>query len=355
MHEDPRGRTPVSRSRHRYRLVRELGSGGMASVHLAREEHDEGLVRLVAFKRMHDHRAAEPGYRAMFFDEALLTSRIAHPNVCKVHDFGEHDGDPYIALEYLSGETFARLIEAVRARPWAPEWPFRAATLVAAAAEGLHAAHELRDAENCLAGVVHRDVSPSNLFATYGGEVKVLDFGIARPAGGKRTSDPRVGCGKAAYMAPEQLAGHAADRRADVWSLGVTLWEMLALTPLFQRDDPSATIGAVASAPIAPPSSKRGRVPAALDAIVLRALERHPARRFATARELGRALVACCREHVEVFDAVDMEEFMGEVFAVEQWRKRAIERDALSSRETSGLLRFGGRADGARRTRQAAS
>ncbi|MBC7171804.1 MAG: serine/threonine protein kinase, partial [Polyangiaceae bacterium] len=249
----------------RYQLIRELGSGGMASVYLARIETAEGFSKLVALKRIHEHLGAQPGYVEMFCEEARLTARISHPNVCAVFDFGEENGEPFMAMEYLAGETFASIVEAVAARPWAPEWPFRGAHLIAHAAEGLHAAHELRGDDGSNAGVVHLDVSPNNLVVTYTGAVKVLDFGIARVETSDAIREPAVLRGKIPYLAPEQIVGrNTVDRRVDVWSLGVTLWETLTLRPLFQRTDTLSTLAAVGTGFIPPPSSIRPRIPRAL-------------------------------------------------------------------------------------------
>ncbi len=310
----------------RYRLHQEVASGGMATVYLATVDTPEGFTKLVALKRIHDHLSRDPGFVEMFFDEARLAASIDHPHVCAVFDCGSVDGLHYIAMEYLAGETFRHVLQRVTRRPWAPEWPYRAAHLVAEACEGLHAAHELPGESGGYAGVVHRDVSPHNLFVTYSGVVKVVDFGIARAEGRSQHTSPGILKGKVAYVAPEQISGREVDRRADVWALGVTLWEMLTLRPLFRRSGPLETLGAVASASIPPPSAVQPRVPAALDRIVLTALAREPAARYPTARDLGRDLVTTCREQVELFDAVDIESFMADLFPEERARALALPR-----------------------------
>ena len=156
--------------------------GATTIVYLARAEGSSGFEKLVALKRIHRHLAKEREYVDMFLDEARIASRITHPNVCSVFDFGEVDGDYYIAMEYLLGEPLSRLCAKVGKLPEqrrSPLLPLRMARIIADACEGLHAAHELKDANGDLLHVVHRDVSTRNLFVTYGGAVQVVDFGIA--------------------------------------------------------------------------------------------------------------------------------------------------------------------------------
>jgi serine/threonine protein kinase len=276
----------------RYRISVELAAGGMSHVYLARAEGPGGFEKLVALKVIHRHLANHPDFVAMFLDEARIVSRIDHPNVCHVFDFGCDGGTYYLAMEYLVGEPLSRVVRAEHAsRAPTPHLGALVAKVVADACEGLHAAHELRGSDGRPLEVVHRDISPHNLFVTFDGVCKVVDFGIARAR--DRVHDTTTGTvkGKFAYMAPEQLNGQVVDRRADVWSMGVVLFELLTGRRLFRRESDGATATAVLHSAIPRPSELRPGISPDLDRIVLTALEREPEKRFATTRELGRALL----------------------------------------------------------------
>ena len=284
---------PAPRRVGRYDICFELAAGGMATIYLARVDGPGGFRKLVALKCIHPHLVRQSGFVEMFLDEARLASRIAHPNVCSVFDFGFADSAYYIAMELLTGEMVGRLCRMVEQHPALSPLPAHAgfcARIIADAAEGLHAAHELRGDDGQPLQVVHRDVSPQNLIVTYDGAVKVMDFGIARAVGQLHLTSTGTVRGKFPYMAPEQIEQAAVDRRADVWSLGVVLWELLTGKRLFHREREVDTMRAVLSAPIPAPSSVRAGIPRVLDAVALRALSRNPAHRFTTARELVLAL-----------------------------------------------------------------
>ena len=278
----------------KYRLASKLASGGMATVWLASQAGPGGFEKVVALKRIHPHLASERDFVEMFLDEARIASKISHANVCGVHEFGEAGGTYYITMEYLVGEPLSRIARVLRkdrAASSNPRLPAMVARIVADACEGLHAAHELRDNHGELLQVVHRDVSPANLFLTFDGCVKVVDFGIASATNRVHQTTTGQVKGKFAYMSPEQAKGKRVDRRADVWALGVVLYELLTQQRLFQRDNPVATLSALLGDPIAAPSTVRPDIPPELDAIVVRALSRELDQRYATARELGRDLV----------------------------------------------------------------
>ncbi len=308
----------------RYELRFELASGGMGSVYLARVGGAAGFDKLVAIKRIHPHLAKEKGYVDMFFDEAKITSRITHPNVCTVFDFGEADGEFYLAMEYLVGEPLSRVLSRLARNPEArrdPLLPLHMARIIADASEGLHAAHELKDANGDPLHVVHRDVNPRNLFVTYDGTVQVVDFGVASAR--ERLQHTATGQmkGSFAYMAPEQIRSEAIDRRTDVWALGVALWEALTTRRLFKRDTTANSMYAVLYEDIEPPSRFRPSVPKELDAIVLKALARDPAERWQTARAMGQAL----RRFVSVQDRVvgpaELSDLMNRLFPQGEARK----------------------------------
>ncbi len=311
----------------RYDLCFELASGGMASVYLARIHGASGFEKLVALKRIHRHLAKEPGYVDMFLDEARIASRITHPNVCSVFDFGESDGEYYIAMEYLVGEPLSRLCARVatdKQQCSSQLFSLKMARIIADACEGLHAAHELKDANGDFLHVVHRDVSPRNLFVTYDGAAQVVDFGIASAR--QRMHHTATGKlkGTFAYMAPEQLTADPIDRRVDIWALGVTLWEMLAVKRLFKGDTTANTVFSVMYDQVQPPSSRRSQVPKELDQIVLKALQRDPANRWQTAREMGRALRRFLGSQEHVIGPAELSEWMKELFPQGEARKSQL-------------------------------
>ncbi|MBX3130366.1 MAG: serine/threonine protein kinase [Polyangiaceae bacterium] len=274
----------------RYRIVDEIGVGGMASVHLARADGPGGFQKWVAIKRIHRHLAEDEQFIRMFLDEARIAARISHPNVAQVFDLGKHRDTYWIAMEYLHGEPLREVMRAVEEAAAPQMGPLLAAKLVADSAEGLHAAHELRDKEGNLLNLVHRDVTPHNLFMTYDGAVKVVDFGIAKVAG--RLANTRAGTlkGKLAYMSPEQVRGAAIDRRTDIFALGVVLWELTTGRRLFRMDSDLETLERVQACVVPPPSSIVPDYPVELESIVMRALAKDLERRFQTARDVSRAL-----------------------------------------------------------------
>jgi len=270
----------------RYQLLGLLGEGGMGRLYIAERRGIQGFVKIVALKRIQPHLADSKQLREMFLNEARIAARLEHPNIVATYELGEVDGNYFISMEYLPGEDLSAIIAGcVNER-----MPIDiAAALAQQAAQGLHYAHEARDGHGKPIGLVHRDVSPRNIFVTYHGIVKLLDFGVVRGPE-KQKSVPGVFKGKYGYCAPEQLEGRAIDRRTDVFCLGIALWECLTGARLFDADSDAATIDAVRSRRIDPPSALRPDVPPELDAIAMRALARDPARRFKTAHDVSEEL-----------------------------------------------------------------
>ncbi len=272
-----------------YRVVDEIGVGGMASVHLARVDGPAGFQKWVAIKRIHPHLVEDPSFVNMFLDEAKVAARISHPNVATVFKLEQHDDTYWIAMEYLHGEPLREVMrrteEVGRIAPTEI-----ACRIISEAAEGLHAAHELRGEDGEFLDVVHRDVTPHNLFVTYEGTTKVVDFGIAKFS--SRLAQTRAGMvkGKLAYMSPEQVSGEAVDRRTDIFALGVVLWELTTGQRLFRMDSDIDTLAKVQECIVTPPSAIVRDYPRDLEAIVLKALSRDQNHRFQTSREFSRAL-----------------------------------------------------------------
>lgn len=309
----------------RYQLRYRIAVGGMGGVYLAKATGAGGADKVVAVKLLHEHLAADEAVVSMFLDEARIVSAINHVNVSTVFDFGEQDGAYYLVMEYLEGESLDRVLKAhLAGTERHPLHPWLIARVLADAAEGLHAAHETKGVDGKPLDVVHRDVSPHNLFITYDGVAKVVDFGIARARERSTATDAGTFKGKFEYASPEQIRGKAVDRRADVWALGVCLWEGVSGARLFQREDPSATGRAVIADAIDPPSSMNPEVPEGFDAIAMRALDRDPSKRFQTAREFARALRELLSKSGETIDAPLVGEWLEELFPGDRDKRQAL-------------------------------
>ena len=273
----------------RYELVARLATGGMGEIFLARLEGAAGFEKLFVIKRILPHLADDARFRGMLIAEARIASVMAHANICQVYELGETSGQLYIVMEYLEGITALPLLHRMSKQRRPLELGL-VAGVIQQAIDGLHYAHELKDRGGEYLGIVHRDVTPSNIFLTDAGIVKILDFGIAKVKDASLRTETGAVKGKYAYMAPEQLRGHAIDRRADVFALGIVLFEMLALRRLFQRKTDYLTFRAVMEQPIPDVRRYRPDCPPPLALAVARALDRDPANRFASARQLGSAV-----------------------------------------------------------------
>ncbi len=272
-----------------YEIIARLKSGGMATLFLGRRRGAAGFARHVAIKVVHPHLAQDPGFVRMFVDEALLSARIQHPNVVHVEELGEADGTYFLVMEYVHGCALSDLMRALSRieRRMAPELAVWIAMRVL---EGLHAAHELSDGEGQLLNVVHRDVSPQNVLISSTGNIKLIDFGIAKARGRQHRTATGSLRGKVRYMAPEQAYGKTLDRRTDVYALGVVLWEMLTMRRMFNADNDLAMLDEVRAPKHDAPSRYAKDVDTALDAVVLHALAPSPNDRPETALALRREL-----------------------------------------------------------------
>jgi len=276
----------------RYALYGEIASGGMATVYYGRLIGPVGFSRTVAIKRLHAHFAKDPEFAVMFLDEARLAARIRHPNVVPTLDVVALEGELLLVMDYVQGDSLAQCLRA--ASTARQPIPLEVVSAIACAVlHGLHAAHEATNEQGEPLAMVHRDVSPQNVLIGADGVPRVLDFGVAKAAGRIQTTREGQLKGKLAYMAPEQLRSDGAvDRRTDVYAAGVVLWETLTRQRLFSGENEGMVIRNVLERRVEPPSAVTAGVPADLDAITLRAIERDPSRRFASAREMALTLEA---------------------------------------------------------------
>jgi serine/threonine-protein kinase len=272
----------------RYTLIKLLGTGGMAQVHLARVDGPGGVVRVTALKRMLPHLTHDSHLTAMFLDEARVASLIAHPHVARVEDFGELSGTYFLAMEFLAGVDTATLVDSTIDRGGIPVT--YAVSLASQIAMGLHAAHELADLDGRPLNLVHRDVSPQNVMVTFDGVAKLVDFGVAKSQVQREQTRDLAVKGKLCYMSPEQCQAHPIDRRADVFALGAVLYEFLLGRPLFLRQNDGATLRALLDEPIPSLVPVRPEVDEELWRVIRRALARNPDERYSTAFHFSCAL-----------------------------------------------------------------
>ena len=275
----------------RYQIVKHLANGGMAQVLLARATGIEGFERHVVVKRIHTERAEDPVFVKMFLDEARLAAQLHHNNIVQVHDIGKERGEYFFAMEYVHGEDLRKLLMKVNKKK--EKVPFEhVVTIVTTAALALHHAHEQRGPDRKPLGLVHRDVSPANIIVGYDGNIKVVDFGIAKAALRTTQESTKAGSlkGKVSYMSPEQCAGLPVDRRSDVYSLGIVLFEMATVRRLFKGNNDFLTMSAIVQGNIPKPSSYRPDLPPELEAIILKALALDPDNRYQSADEMREAL-----------------------------------------------------------------
>jgi len=261
----------------------------MATLFLGKKHGAAGFTRHVAIKVVHEHLASDPDFVRMFVDEALLQARIQNPHVVHVEELGEADGAHFMVMEYVHGCALAQLLLALSKRKRRPQVEI-AVSIALQTLAGLHAAHELRADDGSSLGVVHRDVSPQNVLLSRDGHVKLIDFGVAKAASSLNQTQGAMIKGKIRYMPPEQAFGKTVDRRADLYALGIVLWEMLTMRKLFGAQDDLALLEMVRDPKIDPPSRWASEVPPALDRVVLKALSKDPAQRYATAQDMRRAL-----------------------------------------------------------------
>jgi len=330
----------------RYCLYDEIAAGGMATVHFGRLLGPAGFSRTVAIKQLHPPYARDPEFVAMFLDEARLAARIRHPNVVSTIDVVARDGELFLVMEYIQGESFARLLRtAALAGEQVP--PDVVSSIVIQALLGLHAAHEARDEKGSSLHIVHRDVSPQNILVGTDGVARVLDFGVAKATSRLQNTHDGKLKGKIAYMAPEQLLKNPVDRRADIFAAATVLWEALCGDRLFSGDDAAAAVAHILEGEVEAPSRRAAGISAAVDQIVLRGLAKKPELRFSTAREMAQALESALppagtlrvSEWVERTAGISLRERADRVAEIEDSSRFPLEQ--LQSESVDSLLSSG--------------
>ncbi len=317
MMELPTG-TPIGK----YEVVRKIATGGMAEIYLARARGTAGFEKVVVLKRILPHLAGDPTFVQMFLDEARLAATLQHPNIADVYDVGDAEGAYFFTMEYLHGQDVRALRHAERARgqrvPLAIALAIVHGTLAA-----LDYAHEKRASDGTPLGLVHRDVSSSNILVSYEGAIKLVDFGIARASGAQHKTRTGTLKGKVPYMSPEQARGMSMDRRSDLFSLGVVLYELTVGRRPFRGDSDFAILEKIVHYGAKPPSQVIAGYPAELEALVMKLLARDPAQRFATGEDALHELEQIIAQYSLWVSPKVIGKYMRSLFAaeIEAWHK----------------------------------
>jgi serine/threonine protein kinase len=311
-----------------YELIRHVATGGTSSVYVARRTDESGFEKIVALKLIHPYLAQHDEFVEMFLAEARIAAKISHANVCPVFDFGRHGALFYLAMEYIAGEPLTKVSEALAANPESRTskafYPILA-TILADASEGLHAAHELRDYNGKLMNIVHRDVSPANIFVAYNGAVRVVDFGFAQSETKIHQTQPGMIMGTFAYMSPEQVDGKEVDRRADIWGVGVVLWELITGARLFDRKQLHTTFEAILQDDIPDVREYAPDAPEQLAAVVRQCVTRDLGKRHATARMLSQELRRFVAEAHAAVGPAEVSAWMQSLFPMGLAQQNALE------------------------------
>lgn len=335
----------------KYQLLKRIATGGMAEIFVARVSGIPGFEKIVVVKRILPQLASNQEFIQMFLDEARIAATLHHPNIVQMYDIGAVDGNYFISMEYLHGEDIRHLMKALRQK--GEGLPLEhALNIIIGMSAGLHYAHEKVGFDGKPLGIVHRDVTPQNVFVTYDGGVKIVDFGIAKAS--NRAHETRFGTlkGKIPYMSPEQCRSEPLDRRSDIFAIGIMLYELTTGMRLFKGSSEFEVLKKIVEQPIVPPSAVRPGYPAALEAIVLKALAKDKEKRYQTAQELQADLEAFGREHRLVISPIALSAFMQRIFGhkIEAWREaQAGSRDLVEAIAERHELSNGDGASGDRR------
>ncbi len=310
----------------KYRVLAQIGEGGTASVYLAVARGPSGFNKLVVLKTIKPLLADDPDFRRMFMQEARVAARLNHPGVVQTYEVVETDGAPIIVMEYLEGEPLSKLLMAAGGN-LALNMHLR---IIADAAGALHYSHEVKDFDGRPLGLVHRDMTPHNVFVTFDGQTKLLDFGIAKLTTANPETQAGVIKGKLRYMPPEQIVGEAVDRRADIYAIGVMLWEAATGESMWKGCSDATVMNRVLNGELVRPSEVRAQVSARLETICMKAMASEPADRYATAAELETELEALLDEMGSRTTARAIGKVTSNLFADAREQRRVLVEKQLS-------------------------
>ncbi len=323
----------------KYRVLEKLEAGGMAEVFRGEAESLQGFKKLIAIKRVLPHLAQNKKFIAMFLDEARLSLHLSHANIVQVFDIGWGDDTYFIVMEFVDGASLKAIIENLRKR--GELMPVEQAVyLTTEVCRGLAYAHELSDHEGHALRIVHRDVSPPNVLISKRGEIKLVDFGLAKAASQVEKTDPGVVKGKFSYLSPEAANGEDVDQRADIFAAGILLWELLSGRRLFLGETDYQTVQLVRAANIPSIAKLNPACPRDLETVLNTALARDPAERYQAARDFGDDLMKVLFAHGLKVSAYDIANLVTSVVSEQQAVRRVKEPSIIDRLISEELLRF---------------
>ena len=318
----------------KYRIVRQIAQGGMAEIYLATSTGIEGFEKLCVLKRILPLLAGNQEFVQMFLDEARIAASLLHSNIAQVFDIGEDKGSYYFVMEFLRGEDVRHILQSsVKMKTFVPFE--HVVTIITGTCAGLHYAHELKGKDGKPLSIVHRDISPQNVFVTHDGSVKLCDFGIAKSAA--QLTETRVGTlkGKIRYMSPEQCQSEPLDRRSDVFALSIVLWELVTLRRLFSGKSDFDVFKAIVESPIPRPSAFRPDIHEGLESIIMKGLARDREERFQSAQDMQIAIEDWSRAERVRTSPVRLAQFMAQLFPAivsDNYLNKITETDPLGER-----------------------
>jgi serine/threonine-protein kinase len=327
-------------SEQRYRVLQRLEAGGMAEVYVGEAASVQGFKKRVAIKRVLPHLAQNKNFIGMFLDEARLGAKLNHANVVTVFDIGAADNTYFIVMEFVDGCNLKKIIEVLRRQSRA--FPAKEAIYICMeACRGLSYAHELTDDDGNPLSLVHRDVSPPNILISRRGEVKVTDFGLAKATTQLEKTDPGVVKGKFSYLSPEAAVGESVDARADVFAMGIVLWEMLAGRRLFLGETDFQTVKLVQQAAVPSITKLNPELDGAFEEVLGKALARDPRDRYQSAREFGDALAGFLFSHQLKVTSYDIANLVKSTLAQDDGKTRGPQQQSIIDKLIQEeLLRF---------------
>jgi len=328
----------MSDSQQRYRVIERLESGGMAEVFRAESEGLQGFRKQVAIKRVLPHLSSKKKFISMFLDEARLSAQLSHSNCVQVFDIGVGDASFFIVMEFVDGANLKAIAEHLK--KVGRDFPVEAAIYIALElCKGLAYAHELTDGSGVPLHIVHRDMSPPNVLITKHGEIKIVDFGLAKANSQLEKSEPGIIKGKFSYLSPEAAMGQDVDARTDIFAVGIILWELLSGQRLFLGETDFQTVKKVQAAQVPNILQINKKVPAELERIIARALARDPAQRYPTARALGMELSKFMFRFGSAVSTFDIEELVHSAMK-ERQRYRPQQQSIIDKLIEEALLQF---------------
>ena len=321
----------------KYLLLDRVNIGGMAEVWRAKTFGAGGFERIVAIKRILPNIAEDEEFISMFLDEAKITVQLNNANIAQIYELDNKVGSYYIAMEYVSGKDMRAVFDRCRKRGEPAPIPLTC-YIIAECCKGLDYAHHAKDRQGRDMGIVHRDVSPQNALLSYDGEVKVIDFGIAKAAGKATKTQAGILKGKFGYMSPEQIRGLPLDGRSDLFAIGVCLYEMLTGERLFVGDSDFSVLEKVRKVDVLPPSHFNRKIPAPLEAIVMKALAKDVDDRYQRCSDLGEALIAFMYSTGNTFARKDLAAFMKATFAEDFEKEKVRLAEYVEIKAPEGML-----------------